>query len=77
MHRYASKPSWHVSEWMKFAKLSTIKHLYFEGIFIGAIVGKTKSTKYETSKYTFEFSHTCVTNNKWTHILSLLVSFKQ
>ena len=49
------------------------KTLIFGGIFIWRYWWyKQKSPKYETMKYRFEFSYTI--GNKWTHILSMLVS---
>ena len=50
-----------------------MKHLYLAGILFGAFGGKYKNPPiYETVKNSFEFSYTII--NKWTHILSMLVS---
>ena len=52
----------------------TVKHLYFNGgyFLFGAFGGKKKLSKYETAKYNFKFSYTI--SNKWTRLLSMLVS---
>ena len=41
-------------------------------VLFGTIGGKKKSPKYETAKYSFEFS--CTISNKCSHTLSMLVS---
>ena len=61
----------------------------FRCIFIGAfrvrfcrywsvvlLVIKQKSPKFETAKYSFEFSYTIRIYNKWTYNLSMLVSVR-
>ena len=50
----------------------TVKHLFLVVIFIWWFWQyKQKSPKNEPSKYRFKFSYT---NNKWTHILCMLLS---
>ena len=59
--------------WCHLSAHFTTVNTYLAGIVFGTTGGKRqKWQKYETAKYSFEFSYTI--SNKWTHILSKLAS---
>ena len=50
----------------------TVKHLHLASIFFGAIGGKHQLLKYETGKFSFDFSYKI--SIKWANTLRLLVT---
>ena len=58
---------------LRVRQIGTVKQLYLGGyVNLALLAVKTKSPKFETAKYSFEFRYTI--SNKWTHTLSMMVS---